>query len=160
PADQAQSFEREFLKMTDNDACVALQKLLRRESNWTAKLRSAWVRFVLSLLFRNPETVSRIREHILEMYQVGFQQIKDDYDPAANNNMPFDQFCALHPIGHVEAAQFLKEIIDDAKVGQDLMSMHWHVQPLDKSDTLLMTSDRPIGMPHLGSPDAYVGLPI
>jgi hypothetical protein len=48
--------------------------------------------------------------------------------------MPFNQYCALHPIGHVETAQFLKEIIDNERIGPDLLSMHRHVHLLDKSD--------------------------
>jgi Protein of unknown function (DUF4238) len=158
--EEAQSFESVFLKLTDNDASLALKKLLRRDRNWTDKLRSAWARFILSLLFRNPEAVTRIRDHVLEMWRVGFELVRDNYNPAENNNIPFEQFSASHPIGHVEAAQFLKDIIDNQRIAPDLMSMHWHVKTLEKSTTLLMTSDRPLDMPHLGDPNAYLALPI
>jgi hypothetical protein len=160
PPEVAQSFESEFLKFTDTHACLALEKLLHRGSAWTDKLRSAWARFILSLIFRNPENVSRIRDHILEMWRVGFELVRDNYDPTQNNNIPFEQFSASHSIGHLEAAQFLKEIIDNERIAPDLMSMRWYVMPLDKSNTMLMTSDRPLDMPHLGSPDAYLTLPI
>jgi Protein of unknown function (DUF4238) len=156
----AQSFESEFLKLTDTHASEALAKLLHRGSTWTDDLRSAWARFILSLLFRNPENVSRIRDHILEMWRVGFELYRNNYNPAEHNNAPFEEYQAQHPVPHVEAAQFLKETIDNERIALDLMRMHWHVKPLEKSRTLLMTSDRPFDMPHLGSPNAYLALPI
>src|SRR5215510_2074562 len=69
PLEQAQQFDSEFLKLTDNSAYDALQKLIHDNQNWTSTLRSAWARFILSLLFRNPEAVATIRDHVLKMWE-------------------------------------------------------------------------------------------
>ena len=159
-AEEAQQFESVFLKLADNDACLALEKLLAHDKNWNNRLRSAWARFITSLLFRNPEVISNIRDHILKIWDVGFQSIREDYDPTEHNNIAFDDYIAQTTVPHIDAAEFLRGVIDNDRVGETIFSMHWNVVRLDKSDHFLMTSDRPIDMPWLGGPDAYIGLPI
>jgi Protein of unknown function (DUF4238) len=161
PLEQAQQFESGFLKLTDNGAYDALQRLIHDNQNWTPTLRSAWARFILSLLFRNPEAVATIRDHVLKMWEVALEGSREEYDAKAHAGETFEHYLARHAaLPHIDAAEFLRSIIDDAKIGTDIMSMHWHVLALDKSDHLLMTSDRPVVMRGLGNPDAHIALPI
>jgi hypothetical protein len=39
-------------------------------------LRSGWTRFILSLLFRNPEAVATIKGHILNMWAEGIKALQ------------------------------------------------------------------------------------
>jgi hypothetical protein len=58
----------------------ALEKIIAGETdNWSGDLRSGWTRFILSLLFRNPESVATIRGHIVEMWDEGLKALKADY---------------------------------------------------------------------------------
>jgi hypothetical protein len=60
PANIAQHFERQFMHMVDTEAAKAMRKLpAGRHEVWSVKERDAWVRFMLSLLFRNPEAVAK-----------------------------------------------------------------------------------------------------
>ena len=61
PADVAQNFERRFMSLVDTDASRALEKIIAGTNDWTSRLRSGWTRFILSLLFRNPEAVATVK---------------------------------------------------------------------------------------------------
>jgi Protein of unknown function (DUF4238) len=162
PTEEAQQFESVFLKAADNDAYRALLKLLKDNQNWDARLKSAWARFIMSLLFRNPETATEIRSHILTMWEVGLEAVKQGYKPEEHGGRSFEEYFAeFHAaIPHVDAAQFLRNIIDNQRIGDTIVGMHWNVVELDRSQHLLMTSDRPLDMPGLGDDDAYISLPI
>src|SRR5712691_9877055 len=48
-------------------------------NNWSGPLRSGWTRFILSLLFRNPEAVATIKGHIIQMWDEGTKALQADY---------------------------------------------------------------------------------
>ncbi|MDQ0318973.1 hypothetical protein QO002_001111 [Pararhizobium capsulatum DSM 1112] len=60
----AQQFEEHYFKPVDTMAADALEMLYRHGHNapWTAKSRTAWTRFVLSLLLRCPEYIETFRD--------------------------------------------------------------------------------------------------
>lgn len=159
-SEQAQLFESVFLKLTDNDAHTALTKLLHDNTGWSRRFRSAWARFIMSLIFRNPEAVAVIRDHIVLMWHTALQDLRDHYDPTTHNGRTFEEYLRQHPLPHAEAADFLRATIDNPKIGADIVNMHWEVFRLDQSNQLLMTSDRPLDLPPLGNPDAHMALPI
>jgi hypothetical protein len=162
PPERAQIFEKAFLSIADNDACKALQKLIHENKNWDTRLRSAWARFIMSILLRNPETVATIRDHILKIWEVGLEVLKSEYSKQPAGNETFEEYFARNhrEKPNLDAARFLQSLIDDSKVGGDINSLRWDVVELNQSDTFLLTSDRPIEMPWLGSPDAHIALPI
>jgi hypothetical protein len=48
------------MQKVDSLAADAHKKLLRNPSTpWSSDMRSAWTRFIVSLLFRNPEAIER-----------------------------------------------------------------------------------------------------
>jgi len=58
PEALAHVVESKFMRLVDTEVNYALQKIVRGATPpWSTKTRSAWARFILSLLFRNPETV-------------------------------------------------------------------------------------------------------
>jgi hypothetical protein len=67
PNDIAQDFEKWFMHLVDTSR--ALERIIAGESdNWPGPLRSGWTRFILSLLFCNPEAVATIKGHIIERF--------------------------------------------------------------------------------------------
>jgi hypothetical protein len=55
----------------------------------------------------------------------------------------------------------LREIIDNPRVGPTIFDMKWSRASLAASRISLLTSDRPLDMPHgLGEKNAYIALPI
>jgi hypothetical protein len=65
PTDVAQHLERTFMHMVDTQAAIAMRKILAGTTEtWPVKERDAWVRFILSLIFRNPEAVTVVKEEM------------------------------------------------------------------------------------------------
>lgn len=87
PDEIAQDFEKRFMHLVDTDAARALEKIIAGETDdWPGPLRSGWTRFILSLLFRNPEAVATIRGHIIEMWAEGTKALELEYDAPLSNS--------------------------------------------------------------------------
>ena len=76
----AQSLETEFMQPVDTEADLALQKLLKANSKpWNVRERSALTRFVLSLLYRHPEGVREIKEHMRNLLDAEIDGRREHY---------------------------------------------------------------------------------
>jgi hypothetical protein len=166
PDPTAQAVERQFMCMVDTRANYALQKLISGDSApWDGKMRSAWTRFILSLLFRNPEAVSTIKSQMVSVWDATLENMRINYDKVRYTGDPptFEEFVArTEPAAPYKAALLLlQEIIDNPRVGPTIFDMRWSRASLAASRISLLTSDRPLDMPHgLGATNAYIALPI
>jgi hypothetical protein len=127
-----------FLHLVDSDASRALEKIIAGETdNWPGPLRSGWTRFILSLRFRNPEAVATIKGLILEMCDEAIKALEDDYAARRRTDDPetFEELLAKHQpsAAAIGAANFLAEIIDNARVGETLFAMKWSRIDVSKS---------------------------
>jgi hypothetical protein len=128
--DIAQDFEKRFMHLVDTDASRALEKIIAGETdNWRGELRSGWTRFIMSLLFRNPEAVATISGHIVNMWDEGIKALQEDYATRRRAGDPntFEEFLAKHEpnAAQIGAANFLAEVIDNAKIGETIFGMKW-----------------------------------
>jgi hypothetical protein len=166
PENIAQDFEKRFMHLVDTDASRALEKIIAGETDdWPGTLRSAWTRFIMSLLFRNPEAVATIKGHIIEMWDEGIKELQADYAARRQARDPenFKEFLAKQQpnAAQIDAAHFLAGMIDDARIGKTMLEMKWSRIDLSASTHQLLTSDRPIDMPlGLADPKAYISLPV
>jgi hypothetical protein len=166
PEEHAQHVEKNFMLPLDNDAALALQKILSGDSTpWTGDERTAWTTFILSFLFRNPENVAIIKDHIQTIWQEGLRALEVDYTARRRPTDPdtFEGYVALtNPAApQIAASNFLMETISNERLGPVIFDMHWTRHKLTRSKLHLLTSDRPIIMPlGLGDPRAYIALPV
>jgi hypothetical protein len=166
PDPVAQVFESTFMRMVDTDANYALQKIVRGDQTpWDAKMRSAWTRFILSLRFRNPESVEVIKRQMVDVWSATLDGLRLTYDKRRHSTDPptFEEFIAqTEPEAPYKAAlNLLQEIIDNPRVGPTIFGMQWGRVSLGTSNLSLLTSDRPLDMPYgLREKDAYIALPI
>ncbi|MGE4046261.1 MAG: DUF4238 domain-containing protein [Acetobacteraceae bacterium] len=162
----AQAVEREFMRMVDTQANYALQKLIRGDSApWDSKERSSWTRFLLSLRFRNPETVLTIKRQMVDVWEATLEDMKINYHKVRYVGDPptFEEFVARTEAAapYKAALRLLQEIIDNPRVGPSIFGMRWSCASLTASRISLLTSDRPLDMPHgLSDRGAYIALPI
>ncbi len=162
----AQDFEKRFMRLVDTDASRALDKIIAGETdNWPGELRSGWTRFIISLLFRNPEAVATIKGHIIEMWDIGTRALQADYAARRRAGDPetFEEYLAKREphVAQIGASNFLAEVIDNDRVGQTVFAMKWSRIDLSKSSHQLLTSDRPLDMPFgLADRQAYISLPV
>ena len=59
--------ENEFLKQADDKAALALQHLVVHNVDLKIDLKNAWSRFIMTLLFRNPEAIERLKKKVAEV---------------------------------------------------------------------------------------------
>lgn len=164
--EQAQHVEANFFKPLDTEAERALQKILSGDrSPWDGPMRSAWTRYVLSLMFRMPTAVGALKGHLAEMWKEGIKALEADYE---NRRLPTDPptfaeyFALTNPAAaEISTANMLMQIIDNDRVGPTIFNMHWSWIPLPHANLELLCSDRPIDRPlGLGDPKAYIALPV
>jgi hypothetical protein len=154
PDDKAQRVETAFMSPLDNDAARELQRMLAGDPRLrTSEERSAWTRFVISLLFRHPAAVEVLKAHFTEMHAVAVRGVEAEFPGSA---------ITLDPAyTSVAASNMLTEIIDNDRVGPTIFGMKWVVVDVKDAKRTLMTSDRPVVMPHgLDHPDCHIALPI
>lgn len=163
----AQQVEQRFFKSVDTSASEALQLMEQRGNSvrWNSGLRSAWTRFILSLLLRCPED--------LEIFRSGWAKSlasTDDVSEAAyvearspGDPETFAEFMKRLPTATFEQTLFnlLMKLLDNPKVGQTINDMHWHVIDVPETAPALFTSDRPVILTgNLNHPRSHIALPI
>ena len=163
---EEQYVEKNFMSRLDNDAARALQKILSGDgTEWSGDERTAWTMFILSLLFRNPENVTLIRDLGRQLWEQGMSALEADYAARRLPTYPetFDGYVALTKPAAAEigASNLLMKIIANERIGRTFFHMDWTRHVLKNSKFQLLTSDRPIIMPlGLGDPRAFIVLPV
>lgn len=163
----AQQVEEKFFKPIDARASNALDMLERHGHNapWNSDSRSAWTRFILSLLLRCPEDIALFREwwhtdfgQTDEAAEARYRATRKDGDPET-----FAEFLEGQPLSLKERYQYkiLFSLIDHPKVGGDMNVMHWRVLQMPAEAPTLLTSDRPVlRTNNLKEPQGHIALPI
>ena len=162
----AQQVEEKFFKAIDtwaHDALVLLEKH-GHDGNWNSESRSAWSRFILSLLLRTPEDIRMFREWWRDDFgrtdedaEARYRAARDDGDPET-----FAEFLENQPLSIKERYQYkvLFSLIDHENIGGEMNDMHWRLLQTPTQPTLL-TSDRPIvRTSSVRGPKAHLALPI
>jgi hypothetical protein len=157
--------EHEFLKVTDDGASRVLQMLRsRKEFDWTSETRSAWSRFIVSLLVRNPEYIRRLAAEVVGFFDPGNEELNERYR-AINRPEEPDSYAEHiartgHPAGRA-SAMAMQKLIDSRLMGEHLNRMRWSIVWFDRPRRTLLTSDRPIIMTNgLVAPEDHLALPI
>jgi hypothetical protein len=165
-ADIAQHFERRFMHMVDTEAATAMRKIpAGHRETWSVKERDAWVRFILSLLFRNPEAVALFKQQLKKIWGEGAASLRENYHAHRQPNDPptFDEFLKkTNPNAPaIAASNFLQKMMNSEVVANGILSLQWGRVNFPDSRHTLLTSDRPLDMPiGLQLQDSYVVLPI
>jgi hypothetical protein len=135
------------MRPLDTEASNALQKIVKADPRvWNDRERSAWARFILSLLYRHPDRIRELKAHMHDLYLAAYESVGEP----------------LNALRAREATmRMLRGIIDNENVGPTINATHWSRISLERSGKPLLTSDRPVVMPfNLAYPQAYIGLPM
>lgn len=76
----SQHFERTFMHMVDTEAAEAMRSFISGNMDVLIRERNAWIRFLLSLLFRNPEAVAELQGHVITLYQDSVETLRKNYE--------------------------------------------------------------------------------
>ncbi|MDQ0135684.1 hypothetical protein J2T08_003605 [Neorhizobium galegae] len=163
----AQQVEEGYFKPIDTMAADALEMLYRHGHNagWTAKSRTAWTRFVLSLLLRCPEDIDAFREWWHDDFgrtdaegEERYKKWREPSDPAT-----FSEYLISQPLSVKEAYLFtvLNSLLEHDSVGTHINNMNWRVLETPIAGPRLLTSDRPvIRSNNLNGEKGHIALPI
>jgi Protein of unknown function (DUF4238) len=167
PPEAAQVLVRRFMKAVDQRASDALDGLLNGSnlSNLTVNQKSAWSRFMMSLIQRTPEKTSWIAQVVGQLYDERLSNVEANYETFRESSDPatFAEFKAgMHPNAReIAKVQALQTIMDLPNVGAAINEMHWGVATLHDLRPRFLTSDRPVVMTNgLGFPMSHIIMPI
>jgi uncharacterized protein DUF4238 len=161
--DISQDLEIKFMSPLDNGAAKARDKIVL-DQPLDFDERMAWSRFLLSLLYRNPQCMEFIKAHMVEMWDEGTRALEADWaaQRGPNDEKTFAEATAsrLPAAPQISAANMMADIIANSRAVPDIASMYWTCIHLNKSKFPLLTSDRPLVFVGLSDPNAYMALPI
>jgi hypothetical protein len=167
PPETSQLLERRFMKAVDQRASDTLDRLLDgcNVSILTIDQKSAWSRFIMSLIQRTPEKISWIAQVMAQLYNKRLSDVEADYEAFREPSDPltFAEFKArMHPNAReVAKAQLFQNITDLPNVGGAINEMLWAVATLHDFRPRFLTSDRPVVMTNgLGFPLSHIMMPI
>ena len=146
----AQTFEEDFLKPLDSLASDALDKFEKQNfpGDLTVKQRSAWTRFIMSLLFRMPEDLTALCDYWAKIMANSTTQELNVYETQrmASDPPTLAEFLSETPEERKEAGLFrlLRKVIDGKRIGEIINNFHWSVLDLSEESAEFFTSDRPI----------------
>jgi uncharacterized protein DUF4238 len=157
--------EGTFFKITDNLASVALAIIEGGQSQWSTfdvETRSAWTRFIISLLYRNPEQIKRLIEIVSRFIELTKPNYEREYEKLVDADRSFDDFWRER-VSTIIAKSWIRltqTTIDSRLVGAHFNSLVWRVTDLKSTHTLL-TGDRPIIMTNgMSMPNSHLAIPI
>jgi hypothetical protein len=166
PPVAAEYLERRFFHQADNLASEALHLLLAgRIPDLDGRTKSAWSRFIMTLMHRSPESVERAKSQVTAKSQEAIDFFQAHYASERRPSDPetYDEFRAKMSEDALQrtAILYLQRIMDSETVGNALNRMIWAVTELHQAQHSLLTSDRPIVMTNgMARPDAHLVLPI
>lgn len=166
PPSETRFLEEVFFQIADDGASRVLNILLDPPP-WrlTSKERSAWSRFIMSLMVRNPESLDKYKRVAAAIFKQTLSNIEVLY---SKERLPTDpptyaEYTELHgsnPAGRT-IVRVVQHLADNAELGRRLNSMRWTVLSDPKPKFELLTSDRPMLLTNgIGPPRGELLMPI
>ena len=164
PPETAQTIEQGFMKSLDDAAAVAHQLLLAKNfADLDQAKRSAWTRFLLSLMLRTPDNLAAYKAGFSAVYNTPTPDIEAKYEAQKGPHDPptAEEFLKLHPpMAPLTAAlTHLPHVMQNKSLGQHVIQMGWSVAEVHSGSFLI--SDEPLIMSNgLGKADGHLAVPI
>lgn len=165
PAER-QALELNFMQKVDDQAANALAYLEAHGNKpKDPLLRSAWSRYLMSLLHRSPERVSYLTKRIetFDDKQLN-EELKEKYAAIRQPDNPatYEEWLEAHDSLTPDLrVQLIRDLIDSEAVGNNLNEMRWCVHNVDHSHFGFLTGDLPLMMSEgLGPTRSFIVLAI
>jgi hypothetical protein len=166
PPTEARFLEEVFFQIADAGAARVLRTFLKPPPwNITAKDRSAWSRFIMSLMVRNPESLEKYKNVAAALYQEVRSNIEALYNKERKETDPptyaeYAEKQGSNPAGRT-VVRVIQSLADNKELGQCINSMRWTVLNDPDPKFELLTSDRPwLTTNGIGSPNGELIMPI
>jgi hypothetical protein len=159
-------FETSYLAKADGLAAHSLTVMLNDHYVPTGPEKTAWTRFIMSLIYRTPEGVARSVDIIRKFYEEdSLEEIRKVYDHLKRPDDPPtpEEYVKLNSerMTSRTTMRHLLNIIESEAVRDKIMSMQWHLGYFNGLKYKLLTSDRPIVMTNgIDFPNSHLVMPI
>lgn len=161
------SLETTLMSPTDSEAAEAMAMLLegKKKIAWTRPTRSAWSRFLKSMMLRHPSDLEVLRRMMQDDWTNLTDEMRQAYLADRSLDMPetAEEWWEQNRQAFSEAATFkvLRSLIDNENIGQTINRMAWSVANVANDAVELMTSDRPLVMSEtLRERGAFIMMPL
>jgi uncharacterized protein DUF4238 len=156
--------EQQFLLRADDGAYRALCSMISGSIDLDLVARSAWSRFIMTLLYRNPQAVARIKEKIVDLLEAHLREYWNENITAQTdkNFRTYEEFRSGFTT-NVQGVilKTMHSVMDSERVGEFLNRMVWAVITIEYPKFPMLTSDRPLIMTNgLSDPRAHILMPI
>lgn len=166
PPDVAQQVESRFMQPLDTLAAEALVELENNDPvmERDPRLRSAWSRFIMSMMLRGPEAMQALKRGIAAHWQRAVPELEAKYAHLKGPDDPpnfADYMAKREHSTDAWAMSLAPYLIDHNMIGDLLNNMRWFIRRIGSDTGELLTSDQPILMSAtLTEEHAYLFLPI
>ena len=162
----SQRLESEWLSQIDSAAAI-IHRTLIRDSNASLSFdeKCNWMRFIISLLIRQPSLIFQARNETSIKYQAKFnedQELTDILKKQKITQTPAEYIKNDYPYAFENmAVKRLAKMCDDPKQMQKIMRMNWFYSDFSDVSFGLVLGDRPL-IKNLGSSTvpALLALPL
>lgn len=166
PPELAQQVEEEFLQPVDTVAADALALLEAGDAvmRRSAKYRSSWSLFLMSLMMRMPNDIKALKSSYAQRWLEATSELAKGFAERTGTN-----FTRAESIVRTTLTQqmdwmamgLFQKLVDHHNIGKTLNNMHWFTIETDPEGPEFFTSDHPLVIgPGFAQPNAYVCLPI
>jgi hypothetical protein len=164
PSHARNLIEKKLLQMADDQAASALKRILASDLDLDQDARSAWSRFLMSLMHRTPERIAQLRQMVTEMYPGYLEELRETFDTIKHPDDPrtYEEVrtVGIADVEHVNI-RLLGMVINSKDVGTYLNNMVWGMVHFHRPCFPLLTSDRPTIMTDgIRYPNSHIVLPI
>lgn len=163
---QEQWLEHRVFQRIDDAAAKVLARMLGpKPISLTPAEGSAWIRFMLSLMFRTPANLlfakaaaGRIEDRLMDEIRGHYDELRGPNDPPTYAGFVATQ----HPHAKERSAlEMLPGMMSHGRIGQYMINMRWHVMDLDSSCPTLLLSDDPLARTNgIGVTTGHLAMPI
>ncbi|XUY30247.1 DUF4238 domain-containing protein (plasmid) [Agrobacterium sp. rho-8.1] len=147
PADE-HKMESAFMSPIDDEAVRARDLLLGEMAPADGRTRSAWSRFILSMMLRSPEEVAAFKRYYTDLVPTMHPELQSKYAAMRqDSNSTYDEDRIVqYDAPHIErSAMFAITTFIEHPPALDLFQrMHWMIIDTSSVKRRLMTSDRPV----------------
>jgi hypothetical protein len=165
-AETAQAMEYGFMSPLDSQASEALVALETDDPaiRIDPRLRSAWSRFLMSLMMRMPDHLEALTKGLAEEWALQMPELEAAYEAKKGTEDPssFASYMDTRSPDELRSwmLSVLRSLMDHALIGDMINNMRWFVRTIDGPAEFL-TSDRPlITWYEFAADDSYIILPI
>jgi hypothetical protein len=166
PPTESRFLEDVFFQFADDGAARVLQTFMQPPP-WTltAKERSAWSRFIMALMVRNPESLEKYKNVAAAIFQEARSNIEALYAKERKPSDPptYAEYSERHgpyPLGRT-IVRVVQTLADNEALGRNINSMRWTVLSNPEPKFELLTSDRPMLVTNgIGPPNGELLIPI